>query len=386
MKKFLMLLAITLLATSCSKGKTTDDPSKVDFDVEFHRGGRNDRPENTLYSYQYAIESGATTIECDMQLLESGEIILSHEPLEDPNMMFDLTTNQYVPNIDPNYRKDLREMTASEIKNKYNVAKINKDTSYYQEHGKTQKTPESAQIPTVEELFDMVKNCGRKVHINIETKIYHTPKVEPRAQFNDDEITNIENYTQRFIDIFYEKLMKSGLSKDQITLQSFDWRALVYMKLKDKDITTSALSSSQPPYWGVDDYLRPGEEGGSPYLNCSPYFSYDFDDPIFNKKPVNIIKKLNDDYKKLFDVNYNVIDIFSPYCIELFEDETKIAHDNGIKVLPWNANDDKEISRMIDLGVEGIISDNGPLLREVALRKGKTLFSPFTMEDKTYHL
>ena len=29
------------------------------YDMEFHRGGRDARPENTLFSYQYALENGA---------------------------------------------------------------------------------------------------------------------------------------------------------------------------------------------------------------------------------------------------------------------------------------------------------------------------------------
>lgn len=43
------------------------------FDMEFHRGGRDARPENTLYAYQYALENGALTIECDMQLTADGQ-------------------------------------------------------------------------------------------------------------------------------------------------------------------------------------------------------------------------------------------------------------------------------------------------------------------------
>lgn len=43
------------------------------YDMEFHRGGRDARPENTLYAYQYALENGALTIECDMQLTADGQ-------------------------------------------------------------------------------------------------------------------------------------------------------------------------------------------------------------------------------------------------------------------------------------------------------------------------
>ena len=54
------ILALSFVACD---SKTAETPV---YDIEFHRGGRDVRPENTLYSYQYAIEKGAATIECDM--------------------------------------------------------------------------------------------------------------------------------------------------------------------------------------------------------------------------------------------------------------------------------------------------------------------------------
>ena len=58
--------------------------AKVNFDVfdfQPHRGGRDARPENTLYSYAYAMEMGATSIECDMQFTKDGKIVMSHNPV-----------------------------------------------------------------------------------------------------------------------------------------------------------------------------------------------------------------------------------------------------------------------------------------------------------------
>ena len=59
------------------------------YDMEFHRGGRDARPENTLYAYQYALENGALTIECDMQLTADGQIVLSHNPALNPDITTD---------------------------------------------------------------------------------------------------------------------------------------------------------------------------------------------------------------------------------------------------------------------------------------------------------
>ena len=59
------------------------------FDFEPHRGGRDARPENTLYAYAYAIEQGATSIECDMQMTADGDIVMSHNPILNPEITVD---------------------------------------------------------------------------------------------------------------------------------------------------------------------------------------------------------------------------------------------------------------------------------------------------------
>jgi len=367
-KKVISIICASALLGSCNtNAKTTDDIKKVNFDVEFHRGGRNARPENTMYSYLYAIEQGATTIECDMQLLKNGEIVLSHEPLADPNNFRYVSDGKFVPEVDPQYREDIRDMTVDQIKKTYDVAKLNPSTSYYKDHGVNQKNPEHAEIPTIDELFLLVKNCGRKVQINIETKIYRDIKVEPRAR-----VDLKDEHVEYFVKYLNDKVKEYGL-EGQVILQSFDWLALVKMKEINPNFKTSALSSSQPPYWGIDDYLRPGQDGASPYLA-----GLDIDD--FDGNPVKALAFLNKKY------GHKVADIFSPYCIELTADLVKEAHENGMEVLPWNANDNEEINRMIDIGVDGIISDNGELLYNIALSRGYTLFSKYPMPDSPYHL
>ena len=68
------------------------------YDMEFHRGGRDARPENTLWSYQYAIEKGALTIECDMQMTADGQIVMSHNPALNPDITtWSLYATEYRP-------------------------------------------------------------------------------------------------------------------------------------------------------------------------------------------------------------------------------------------------------------------------------------------------
>ena len=98
------------------------------FDFEPHRGGRDARPENTLYSYAYAIEMGATSIECDMQLSADGKIVMSHNPILNHEITRD-RSGKYIE--DGKY--DIRTMTVAQIK-QFDVSAINPDTPYYGIH------------------------------------------------------------------------------------------------------------------------------------------------------------------------------------------------------------------------------------------------------------
>ena len=42
------------------------------------------------------------------------------------------------------------------------------------------------------------------------------------------------------------------------------------------------------------------------------------------------------------------------------------VHDEGLRVIPWTVNDESEMRRLINLGVDGVISDYPEKVAEVA--------------------
>ena len=48
-------------------------------EIQGHRGARARRPENTLPSFEAALDAGAASIETDLQLSEDGELFLYHD-------------------------------------------------------------------------------------------------------------------------------------------------------------------------------------------------------------------------------------------------------------------------------------------------------------------
>jgi glycerophosphoryl diester phosphodiesterase len=50
------------------------------FDLQGHRGARGLRPENTLPSFEAALDAGASAIETDLHLTRDGVVVLCHDP------------------------------------------------------------------------------------------------------------------------------------------------------------------------------------------------------------------------------------------------------------------------------------------------------------------
>lgn len=320
------------------------------FDLEAHRGGRDVRPENTLYSYAYAIEIGATSIECDMQLTKDGQIVMSHNPILNSDITRDENGN-YIENN----KYDIRLMTVDELK-KFDVGVMDPNCGeYYDLHGKTQFTYD-AKIPTLEELMQLIQSYGDKnIVLNIETKSYPDPASAGYKNNADPK---------KFVEVF-NNIVKKYDMEDRVVLQSFDWQTLIEMKKLNPNISTSALWQEQPS-WGRDsESLRRYEKKKSPWLG-----GLDIKD--YQGNPV----------KAAHDIG---ADIISPYYTEISKQDVDEAHSLGMKVVPWTVNNEKDMNMLLDMGVDGIISDKPWLLKQVLEKRNIKLHTPTVNVDSPYH-
>lgn len=320
------------------------------FDLEAHRGGRDVRPENTLYSYAYAIELGATSIECDMQLTKDGQIVMSHNPILNSDITRDENGN-YIENN----KYDIRLMTVDELK-KFDVGVMDPNCGeYYDLHGKTQFTYD-AKIPTLEELMQLIQSYGDKnIVLNIETKSYPDPASAGYKNNADPK---------KFVEVF-NNIVKKYDMEDRVVLQSFDWQTLIEMKKLNPNISTSALWQKQPS-WGRDsESLRRYEKKKSPWLG-----GLDIKD--YQGNPVKAAHAIG-------------ADIISPYYTEISKQDVDEAHSLGMKVVPWTVNNEKDMNMLLDMGVDGIISDKPWLLKQVLEKRNIKLHTPTINVDSPYH-
>ena len=320
------------------------------FDLEAHRGGRDVRPENTLYSYAYAIELGATSIECDMQLTKDGQIVMSHNPILNSDITRDENGN-YIKNN----KYDIRLMTVDELK-KFDVGVMDPNCGeYYDLHGKTQFTYD-AKIPTLEELMQLIQSYGDKnIVLNIETKSYPDPASAGYKNNADPK---------KFVEVF-NNIVKKYNMEDRVVLQSFDWQTLIEMKKLNPNISTSALWQEQPS-WGRDsESLRRYEKKKSSWLGGLDIKDYQGN----SVKAAHAIGT----------------DIISPYYTEISKQDVDEAHSLGMKVVPWTVNNEKDMTMLLDMGVDGIISDKPWLLKQVLEKRNIKLHTPTVNVDSPYH-
>lgn len=353
--KRMLLAGSTAIALAAGMSLTTAQ-AKANFgafDLEAHRGGRDARPENTLYSFAYAMELGVTTLEMDMQLTKDGRLVISHNPVMSPNLTKG-PDGKYVPAG----KYDLRTMTLAEIK-KFEIGVMSpKAGDYYEGHGRTQMPIDGVRFPTLDEVFELANAYGNnKIIFNIETKSY--PAIGDEGYYNNPD-------PAVFVQKVYEVVKKYHM-ENRVSLQSFDWRTLVEMKKLDADITTVALTCEQPS-WGPEpgnvcrDIAKPGPSKWMAGLDA-----HDF----------------QGDYVKA--AHMIGADIISPYFPELSLELINEAHDFGMKVVPWTVNSKKDMTTLLEMGVDGMISDKPWILREVLQARGIAVPDPTVNAKSPYH-
>ena len=145
----------------------------------------------------------------------------------------------------------------------------------------------------------------------------------------------------------------------QVTIQSFDWGSLMRMRTVEPRLPLVALTNY--------DFLQTGQPGASPWLG-----GIDIDD--FGGDPLKAIKSFGAAaFSPVhgFPQNGKVTDPgYRPYVTKTMVDE---AHRLGLKVIPWTVDDEPTMNKLIDDGVDGLITDYPDRLRSVLADRGFTL-------------
>lgn len=301
------------------------------FDAQGHRGARGLMPENTLASFALALSIGVDTIELDVGATRDGVIVVTHNPRLEPVSTRN-ENGEWLSGTGP----AIRTLTLNELQ-KYDVGRL-KPATQYQRRFPDQVAVDGTNIPTLEEVLVLI-GCSRneRVRLNIETKL---KPFEPELYLDPME----------FVSALLKVIGKHGFL-DRVTIQSFDWRTLQETQHQAPKIPTSYLTAQQP--W--QDNILIGESGPSPW-------TAGFDIDSFEGTP-ELVKAAGGR-------------IWSPYYRELSLRDLQRAHAIGLKVKVWTVNDVKSMEALINMGVDGIITDYPDRLRQVLDKLGMAKPAP----------
>src|SRR4029078_4907504 len=131
--------------------------------------------------------------------------------------------------------------------------------------------------------------------------------------------------------------------------QSFDWEILQIVQRLAPNIPSVYLTSG----YNEDDTLNVGKAEGSKWTGTFNLTAYGG----------SVVKALQAAGAARW----------SPDQRGLTAAQIKEAHEAGISVIVWTVNDEGAMAKLIDMQVDGIITDYPDLLRKVLIAKGKAV-------------
>ncbi|MCQ6268155.1 glycerophosphodiester phosphodiesterase [Fictibacillus sp. WQ 8-8] len=311
-----------------------------DFDLQAHRGGMGLTVESTIASFSHALELGVSTLELDVQITQDHKAVVTHDRKISSGNCKD--TKPAYPG-DPEYPyvgKYIKDLTLKQIRTLDCGS-----TTKPQFPG--QVTSPGAKMPLLTEIFDLVKRYkADNVWMNIETKVEAGAPEETAPR-------------EEFVQTVARQVREAGML-NRVSIQSFDWGSLMRMREIEPRLPLVALTNGP-------QFLQPGQPGASPWLG-----GIDIDDfngdlvaaaHSFGANAISPVHGFPQD-GKVTDDNYE------PYVTKQMVEK---AHKAGMKVIPWTVDDKPTMNKLMDDGVDGMITDYPDRLREVMAEHGLEL-------------
>lgn len=273
----------------------SQNQSNNTFDLQGHRGARGLLPENTIPSFLKATEYDVDTIELDLVVTGENELLVSHEPW----FNYKISSHPDGTPVTESEQMSLNiyDMTYDEIE-QFDVGMRGNPDFPRQEPMKVSKPLFKDAIRAVEE--HAAENNLAPLYYNIETKSepeyygIYVPQPAEFAKLLFDELTELDSE----FDIL-----------DRVTVQSFDPSTLIEFRKLDSEVSQAML--------------------------------------VFENKPVQAFIDTLGYTPEIWSPNYNLL------SAETVQD----LHNRNMKVIPWTVNTVNEMRVLLQMGVDGIITD-----------------------------
>ncbi len=286
-----------------------------------HRGAAGLAPENTMAAFSRALSLGVDAVELDVQLSADGAVVVHHDFTLKPQIT-------RAPNgkwLDMWTGLPIKDLSVGELK-RYDVGRLDPDSDYARRYP-DQIPADGARIPTLDEVIALLRSHpGGKTQLWIEIKT--SPEKGSVSSPPEAVAQTVSNLLSR------EKLIHRS------KVLSFDWRSLVHVQKIAPDIETVYLSTTSAHF----DTIQKGRSGASPWTA-----GLDVDD--FGGSIPRIINAVGGRY-------------WAPRYTQISSARLREAHQLNLDVFVWTVDSRAEMARLIEMGVDGIITNRPDILME----------------------
>ena len=269
--------------------------SPVAIDLQGHRGARGLFPENSIPAFLHALDLGVTTLEMDVAINAEGHVIVSHEPW----MSAKICTHFDGREITEEEEKTLRIYAMSDVE----VASYDCGSRGHPDHPAQQAMAVSK--PLLSDVFSAVtahaEATGRNARFG--PVLFN---IEIKSLPEGDRIFHPE--VTEFASALYG-VVKQHDAIERTTIQSFDTRALEAMHQIDPQIAIALLVENR-------------------------------DSMQQNLSTISFVPQ-----------------IYSPNYRLLNKAQVDALHEQDILVIPWTVNDEEAMRELVEMGVDGLITD-----------------------------
>ncbi|WP_159084453.1 glycerophosphodiester phosphodiesterase family protein [Dongshaea marina] len=342
MKKTLIAMgtATLLFAAGCSAASQVEQFNGKPLDgqnvqIYSHRGGRGLGPENTMANYRSSLRMGVDYIDMDINMTKDGVLVVTHDLGLNPNITRDSQGNFIKKSL------LIHDLTYQQLQS-YNVGELKPGTAYAK-FFPYQLAEKDAKIPTLKQVIEYTKRvAGDKVGFQIEIK-------------NDPTHPEQSATPEQYAKALYTLLKQEDVI-DRTEVQAFDFACLIALNKLDPKIKTAYLTangdSSDSTAWTAGYKVQD-------YGNSWP----------------RLVKKLGGA-------------AWEPYEMDITKAQIDEAHKLGLKVVVWGWPEQEgtefnypQVVKLINWGIDGIISDRPDELRGVLAARGYNLPQGFTIRS-----
>ena len=271
------------------------------FDIQGHRGARALFPENTLEGFLAAAALGVGAFELDVGMTADGVPVVVHDPLLNPDIVRG-PGGLWLAEPGP----AVWSLTLAELQT-YDVGRLrpgSRAAGLFPEH----RPHDGARIPTLAAVLDALPDA--RFTIEIKTDPAHQAWTATPAALAEATLTVIDE----------------AKAAERVLVEAFDWRVQHRIRRVRPDIRLAWLTRPET------------------VLNAALW--WDGVEPLLSV-PAAVAAQGGP--------------VWAPDYASLTRDQVLEAHALGLSVLPWTVNQPEDMRRLMDWGVDGLISDRPDL-------------------------